>query len=60
MTAAELESMYEALADSVDAVGEKAAPLFLAKVALALAEELDDAEAAKAIFKECQHELVPA
>ena len=54
MTQANLETVYEAMARAVDAVGPAQAELYLAKLALALADELGDADRALAAIAECQ------
>jgi hypothetical protein len=58
MTRPDLETMYEALAQAIDAVGPDQAALYLAKVALALAAELDDAARALAVIDRCLTGLV--
>jgi len=57
MTPEALETIYEALAEAIDAVGETDAPVFLAKVALALAETLDDRDTTLAIIEGCKRDL---
>lgn len=57
MTHSDLETLYEALAEGIDAVGPDQAPVYLAKIALALADALDDAPAALAILSECKDNL---
>jgi hypothetical protein len=47
MTQADLESVYEALAEQLDAIAAEKRPLYLAKLALLLANELGDAEKAR-------------
>jgi len=42
MNYADLEGVYEGLAESIDKAGEEKAPLFLAKLALLLAREIGD------------------
>ncbi|MDJ0949455.1 MAG: hypothetical protein QNJ94_11085 [Alphaproteobacteria bacterium] len=42
MTPTELESVYEALATTIDQVGESKTELFLAKLTLLLAERVGD------------------
>jgi hypothetical protein len=51
------ERLYDALATKIDAVGPEAAPLYLAKVALALGHALGDTEAALAILEDCAKDL---
>lgn len=57
MTHSDLESLYEALALGIDAAGPDHAQVYLAKVALALAETLNDTPAALAIIADCQANL---
>jgi hypothetical protein len=59
MTAREVESVYEALARGVDAAGTDS-ELFLAKAALLLARELDDAARAVRLVEEAGRSLGPA
>ncbi|THD72856.1 DUF2783 domain-containing protein [Thalassobius vesicularis] len=56
MTHSDLETIYEALAQGIDTAGEHA-PVYLAKVALALAETLNDAPAALKIIADAQANL---
>jgi hypothetical protein len=51
------EPLYDALAAHIDAVGEDATPLFLAKAALALGHALGDPERALAILSDCAQDL---
>lgn len=44
MAFAELEQVYDLLAETIDEVGEKNESLFLSKLALTLAHELGDLE----------------
>ena len=46
-----LEDVYEALARAIDAVGREKETIFLAKVALLLAERLDDPASACALVE---------
>ena len=46
MSPDEVETVYEAMARQIDAVGAEHSELFLAKLALLLAERLDDTGAA--------------
>ncbi len=57
MTQRELETVYEALAQAVDAVGPAQGEVFLAKVALALSELLDRPDATLAAIEECKNGL---
>ncbi len=43
MTAADLETVYEALAKQLDAIAQDKRDLFLAKLVLLLSHDLDDA-----------------
>jgi len=43
MTHADLEAVYEALANRLDKVGSEKTPIFLAKLVLLLAHDLGDA-----------------
>jgi len=52
-----LEDTYEALAESLDALPEDQAPVYLAKVCLALAKELGDHGRALEIIGECRAHL---
>ena len=54
MTHQDLETVYEALATGIDAVGPEQAQVYLAKIALALADALNDPPATLAIITECQ------
>lgn len=54
MTHQDLETVYEALATGIDAVGPEQAQVYLAKIALALADALNDSPATLAIIAECQ------
>lgn len=50
----DLELVYEALALAIDAVDPAARELYLAKLALALADTLGDAPRALAVIEECK------
>ena len=52
-----LEDTYEALATSLDFFEERQTPVYLAKVCLALAQELGDHQRAVAIIHECKANL---
>lgn len=58
MTQDDLERVYEAMAEAVDAVGPERSELFLAKLALALADELGAADGCLAVIAECRVGLV--
>jgi len=54
----DLEAVYDALAEGIDAVGPEQSELYLAKVALALAERLGDAEESLATIEDCKTGLI--
>lgn len=54
MTQEELEEIHEALALAIDAVGERQSALFLAKLALALAETIGNTATVLAAIEECR------
>lgn len=56
MTASHVETVYEALAEGIDAAGPEA-ELFLAKAALLLARELGDADRAVALIASARRHL---
>ncbi|MCC5988292.1 MAG: hypothetical protein JJT95_11465 [Pararhodobacter sp.] len=58
MTQQELETIYEALAKAIDAIEDGQRELYLAKLALALVETLDDLPRAMAVIEECRTGLV--
>ena len=57
MTQAELERIYEAMAKAMDAVGPDQSEVFLARLALALAEDLDQPERALEVIGESKAAL---
>ena len=57
MTQQELEWVYETLAQGIDAAGPGKSELYLAKIALALAEALGDAAHAVAVIERCGNGL---
>ncbi|WP_300436313.1 hypothetical protein [uncultured Mameliella sp.] len=57
MTQAELERIYEAMAKAIDAVGPDQSEVFLARLALALAEDLDQPERALEVIGESKAAL---
>lgn len=59
MTQADLEQVYEALAQAIDRVAPNQAQVYLAKVALALADELADSDRVRAVIAECETGLAP-
>lgn len=54
MTQDDLEQVYEALAQAIDRAGPEQAQVYLAKLALALAEELGDSDRVQAVIAECE------
>lgn len=54
MTQDDLEQVYEALAQAIDRAGPEQAQVYLAKLALALAEELGDGARVQAVIAECE------
>ena len=54
MTEQDLETVYEAMAQAIDGVGESARELYLAKLALALAVSLDDKPRVLAAIEDCK------
>lgn len=54
MTQEQLEQVYEALAQAIDRAGPEQAEVYLAKLALALAEDLGSADRALAVIAECE------
>lgn len=52
-----MEQVYEAMAEGIEAVGEDQAAVYLAKLALALAERLNDPQAAVSLARQCQRGL---
>lgn len=57
MTTEQFETIYDALANTIDAVGPELGEVYLAKVALALAETLDDPARVLAVIAECREGL---
>lgn len=57
MTPAEIETLYEALARQLDAVGVDRHALYLAKLALLLARELGDMDKAQALIADAARSL---
>ncbi|MEX0287315.1 MAG: hypothetical protein AB3N23_22130 [Paracoccaceae bacterium] len=53
MTESDLETVYDALAQAIDTVGPEQAELYLAKLALALVEDLGDADRSLQVIAEC-------
>ncbi|MDK3019150.1 hypothetical protein [Pseudodonghicola flavimaris] len=59
MTDADLERLYEAMAETLGTLPRTDHALYLAKLALALAETLDDTPQALAVIAECRQGLLP-
>jgi truncated hemoglobin YjbI len=57
MTPAEFETVYEAMAETIDAVGAEQREVFLAKLCLALAHELGDGGKVLDRIAECSQDL---
>ncbi|MAW88063.1 MAG: DUF2783 domain-containing protein [Phyllobacteriaceae bacterium] len=57
MTTEQFETIYDALANAIDAAGPELGEVYLAKVALALAETLDDPALALKVIAECREGL---
>jgi hypothetical protein len=58
MTQSNLEPVFEALAQAIDAVGPDQSEVFLAKVALALVDQLRDEALSRNVIEECKTGLV--
>ncbi len=58
MTQSDLEPVFEALAQAIDTVGPEQSEVFLAKVALALADQLSDEALSRKVIEECKTGLV--
>lgn len=57
MTQAEIEQVYEQLAQGIDAVGEGKSEIFLAKVALLLAQEVGDVARLTTLIEQAKADL---
>jgi len=57
MTPGEFETVYEAMAEAIDAVGPEHSEVFLAKLCLALAHELGDGGKALELIADCGKDL---
>ena len=57
MTTADLETVFDAIADSVDRVGEEKQLLFLAKLSFTLANVVGDADRVRAAIAACMADL---
>lgn len=60
MTQDEFETVYETLANGIDAVGPDRSEIYLAKIALALAEQLGNPVDCLSTIEECRTGLVDA
>lgn len=54
MTQDDLETVYEAMAEAIDAEAPAARELFLARLALALADSLGDPAQCRTLIAECR------
>ncbi|EAV44566.1 hypothetical protein SIAM614_06798 [Roseibium aggregatum IAM 12614] len=57
MTPADLETVYEALAEQLDAIGPDRRELYLAKLALLLVHEIADAGRARSLVADAASNL---
>lgn len=57
MNAHDVETVYDALAETLDAVGEGKAELFLAKLALLLSHEIGDAPRVLSLIEQARANL---
>ena len=57
MTPAELEETYERLARAIDVAGEEGAPIYLAKLALLLAQRIGDVDVVTACLEDAGRRL---
>lgn len=57
MTPAEFETVYETMAETIDAVGAEQREVFLAKLCLALAHELGDGGKVLELIADCRKDL---
>lgn len=57
MTSADLETVYEALAEKLDAVDAGKRELYLAKLALLMAHELADADRVRQLISESANNI---
>ncbi len=57
MTQDDLETVYEAMAEALDEVGPEHSALYLAKLALGLAEEVGAVAPCLVLIDECRHGL---
>ena len=58
MKPTDLEPIYEALAQAIDAVGKEQSEIYLAKVVLALADSLGDEAKSLHVIEECKTGLI--
>lgn len=59
LTLAELETLYDELAEALDAVGPERESVFLAKLVLSMANEFGRAERISALIQDCLNEPAP-
>lgn len=57
MTDSAIETIYDALATAIDTVGPAQSEVLLAKIALVLAQQLNDPQTALRIIADCQRGL---
>lgn len=58
MKQGDLEAVFEALALAIDEVGKEQSEIYLAKVVLALADDLDDVAHSQKVIEECKTGLI--
>jgi hypothetical protein len=59
LTQAELETLYDELAEAIDAVGPERDSVFLAKLVLSMADEFGHAARVSALIQDCLNEPAP-
>ncbi|MBD1547906.1 hypothetical protein [Roseibium aggregatum] len=57
MTSDEFETFYEAMAEAIDAIAPEYTEVFLAKLCLALGQEIGEGEKALALIADCRKDL---
>jgi hypothetical protein len=60
LTLLELESLYDELAEAIDAVGKDRESVFLAKLILSIAQEFGDAKRISELIRDCLNEPSPS
>ncbi|MBO9513196.1 MAG: DUF2783 domain-containing protein [Variovorax sp.] len=55
----QLETLYDELATAIDQAGPERESVFLAKLALCMAQEWGDGARVSALIRECLHEPAP-